>query len=64
MAPWLTVLAALAKDSVLLPSSHLAAHTVWKSSCKESDTLFLPLRALHACAEYTYMQAKHTYTER
>ena len=53
----LRALTALAEDLSSDPSIHLAAHNPCHSISRGSDTVFWPLRALHACGTLTYRQA-------
>lgn len=53
---WLRALLICAEDLVLIPSTHMAVHTVYKSSCRESDLSSDLLRLLHACILQTYTQ--------
>ena len=59
---WLRALAGLPEDWVQFPAPMWQHTTICNSSSRGCDTLFWPLRALHARGAQTFMQANtHTY---
>jgi hypothetical protein len=51
MTQWLRALVALAENPGLIPSTHMAAHSICNSSPKESDT-FWPSQVLRPCGKH------------